>query len=401
MSTVNTGSLLIVDDEPFVRRALERLLRKEGYDIHSAGDAAAADAILKQTPIDVILCDQDMPGKSGIEFLQESAEKYPQQRRLMISGRFQSGEVAQAMDTGAVHQFMMKPWDDAILKADIRSSFRHIVKEHSEDKGVMPSWTDFAEDRKLTRELHSAASDGSLSLVYQPQISLDDQSVCGAEALLRWTASSGPIGADKFIFLAERGGSMSQLSHWVFHEVCHNTQKWLTQWSDVKISFNISPVDLNDDGLIDHMEAMLEHYSLSAEVLQVEVTESHALICSDQMLARLNRMADMGLTLAIDDFGAGATTLSYLAELPFSTLKLDRSLTRQLAHYKGKSVVQKVLEMARCLGMTTTVEGIETEQEALLAKELGANIAQGYFFSKPRPRSAIESWIDSGRRAVP
>ncbi|MFK7885356.1 MAG: response regulator [Gammaproteobacteria bacterium] len=205
--TATAGNLLIVDDETSVRQALRRLLRKEGYAIFDASGAEDTMRILNQDPIDVILSDQDMPGTSGIELLVDAAKKYPNQHRLMISGRFQSREVAEAMDAGAIHKFMMKPWDDAILKADIRPSFRQIMTTHNDRsggeaigdarEGVSSTseqevfWVRYAEDRRLSRELHNATRNGSLSMVYQPQICLQEEKVCGFEARLART-----LGAD-------------------------------------------------------------------------------------------------------------------------------------------------------------------------------------------------------------
>lgn len=407
-----SGNLLIVDDEASVREALKRLLRKEDYVIHVASNAEDANRILNEDCIDVILCDQDMPDTTGIEFLTGAAKRYPRQRRLMISGRFQSREVASAMDTGAIHKFMMKPWDDAILTADIRASFRHLVSSYESESEVYANsthsplsgsateqsrtWADYAEDEKLSRELHSAASDGSLSLAYQPQVRLHDESVCGFEALLRWKSTSGVIGPDYFIQLAERGGSISKLTHWLFGEVCHYMEKWRNDWSGACISLNVSPVDLRDDALVDYVGSMIDRYDLSSCAVQVEVTESHALQCNDSMLTRLNRLTDFGLTLAIDDFGAGATALSYLADLPFTTLKLDRCLTQKITTQKGGAIVRKILEMAQCLDMSTTIEGIETAEQAQLARLLGADKGQGYYFSKPRSTTDVQSWIDAG-----
>ena len=411
--TFVAGNLLIVDDDPSVRRAFKRLLRKEDYAIHDASSAEDAKRILSTTAIDVIVCDQDMPGTTGIEFLSDIASKYPDQRRLMLSGRFQSREVASAMDVGAIHKFMMKPWDDAILKADIRASFRQIMTSYNaQTRGVRArtqvnqntrlteqqrSWADYAQERILSRELHSAASDGSLSLVYQPQICLHEDTVNGFEALLRWRAKSGPVGAARFIELAERNGSISALTRWVVREACHQVNQWCDRWHDARVALNVSPVDLHDDKLVDFIESTFSRYAISPNLLQIEVTESQALNCNDAMFQRLTRLAEMGSSLAIDDFGAGATALSYIADLPFSTLKLDRSLTRQITSPKGQTVIQKVLEMARCLNMKTTMEGIETEEEANLARSLGADTAQGYFYSKPRPLSDVQHWLDTGR----
>ena len=413
MTESSARRLLIVDDDPGVRRALKRLLRKEGYEIHSAEDAESAERVLEQDTIDVILCDQDMPGRKGIDFLKDAAEKYPHQRRLLISGRFQSDEVATAMDAGDIHKFMMKPWDEAILKADIRASFRRIMSDYvsaaAQDTEPDPAsngrpipdntaaWTELDESRRMSRELHTAAGDGSLALQYQPQVSLDDESVLGFEALLRWNASTGPVGPERFIALAERGGAMSKLTHWVVGEVCHRAQQWLPLWGDAKIGLNISPIDLKDDALVKHVETTLADHDLQPGSIVIEVTESQALCRDSQTVACLGKLVDLGVGLAIDDFGAGATSLSYIADLPFTTLKLDRSLTRQLEDDKGATVVSKIIEMARELDMQTTIEGIETERQARVARSLGADVAQGYFFSKPQSRNRVDEWIVAGR----
>ncbi len=408
MVAANAGSLLIVDDEPSVRRALKRLLRNEGYQIQTAQDAEAAERILKDDAVDVIICDQDMPGTSGIEFLSAAARRFPQQRRLMISGRFQSEEVARAIDSGAIHKFMMKPWDDAILKADLRASFRHVMESFaggtggtaSNDQGSGDrelSWAEFDEDRKLTRELHHAASNGSLSLQYQPQVDLATRSMSGVEALLRWEASIGNVRPDRFIGLAERSGAMTALTHWVVCEVCYRAEQWLREWPQGRVGMNVSPVDLRDDALVTYLEKLLAEHPIPPSSMQIEITESQAVNCDEGTLDRLNRLSEIGVELAIDDFGAGATTLSYLTDLPFTVLKLDRSLTQQLGTEKGNTIVAKVLEMASDLGMKTTVEGIETEEQAAAAQELGANTAQGYYFGKPTSHGDIDSWIRNGQ----
>ncbi len=404
------GTLLIVDDEPSIRRSLERLLRPEGYRIYSAENADAAAEILENDDVDVILCDQDMPGKTGTEFLREAADRYPQQRRLMISGRFQSDDVALAMDAGAIHKFMMKPWDDAILKADVRLSFRQIMSEVSRDgkipsapgaDGQLEGWEDYQEERQLIRELHNAANDGSLNLNYQPQVCLKTGDVCGLEALLRWTASTGPVTPDRFIAIAERSGAMPKLTHWVLCEVVYRAQCWLRDWSSGHISLNVSPSDLLNPGLVDYVEQLLALSDTPASAIQIEVTESEVLDPQSEIVTTLNQLEALGISLAIDDFGAGATSLSYLANLPFSSIKLDRSLTQQLDTQKGVDVVGKVLEMSRCLGMKAVVEGLETREQVRIATDLGADVAQGYYFSKPLTQQTIHAWIQGGANGIP
>ena len=402
-----SGTLLIVDDEPSIRKSLERLLRPEGYRIYSAESADAANTILDSDAVDVILCDQDMPGKNGTEFLREVANRFPNQRRLMISGRFQSDDVALAMDSGAIHKFMMKPWDDAILKADIRASFRQVIADltrkpaDGDSRNAEPlDWGTFQEERQLTRELHAAATNGSLHLQYQPQVDLRTGEVCGLEALLRWTASIGPVRPDRFIAIAERTGAMQKLTQWVLCEALHHAGLWQTQWQG-HVSLNVSPSDLTGLDLVPKLRTLLDANEVDPALIHIEVTESQIVDPNLEVTKALQDLSDLGVGISVDDFGAGATSLSYLADLPFSSLKLDRSLTMNLDNEKGIEVVRKILEMARCLGMTTVVEGLETESQVERARDLGADIAQGYFFSKPIGHQSIADWIAAGVQGIP
>ncbi|MEO1037657.1 MAG: EAL domain-containing response regulator [Pseudomonadota bacterium] len=414
MANPCAGTLLIVDDERSVRRSLQRLLRSEGYSILAAADTQGARQILETDDVDVIICDQDMPGESGTTFLLDVASRFPQQRRIMLSGRFQSDDVAVAIDAGAVHRFMMKPWDDAILKADVRASFRQLMAGWEDAQpahvpaGAAPevtpsqdTWQRFNEQRRLSRELHEAASDGSLSLQYQPQIALRTGNVCGVEALLRWNSSTGPVSPGRFIDLAERCGAMTKLSHWVVCETSFRLAEWLALWPGARVAFNMSPSDLKDCSLIDYLARMLDEHSLPPQSIEVEITESQVIDRNADSVAQLQRIAELGVELAIDDFGAGATSIAYLADLPFTTVKLDRSLIEQCATDEGIAVVQKVIEMAHCVDMQTVVEGIETEEQHAIAKSIGADIAQGYFYGRPQSLAPMERWLAGGCVGVP
>ncbi|MFT5446975.1 MAG: EAL domain-containing protein (putative c-di-GMP-specific phosphodiesterase class I) [Gammaproteobacteria bacterium] len=407
MAGQNAGTLLIVDDEEPVRRALERLLRRDGYKILSAGDAGAAAHLLETTPVDVILCDQDMPGLSGTQFLMETANRYPNQRRMMISGRFQSQDVAEAIDAGAIHKFMMKPWDDNILSADVRASFRQLfvelqgesVRESPIDLQV--EWQRFGENRLLTRELHDAPDTASLWLAYQPRVQLEDGSVCGFEALLRWQSSLGAISPARFIGLAEKGGAMSQITRWVVREAVMHASSWAKTAPTLGIGINVSPTDLRDAEFAHFVRDTLAEAGVNVATITIEITESQAPHLTRGMMSVLEQLADLGVCLAIDDFGAGATSLGYLSTLPFRHLKLDRSLVEQLHTEKGKAVVAKILELSHCLGMTTTVEGLETETQFEIARSLGAEIGQGYYFSPPQNVVSVERWLNDGCPGFP
>lgn len=358
---------------------------------------------------------------SGTEFLAQVARDHPHQRRLMLSGRFQSEEVARAMDRGAVHRFMMKPWDDAILKAEVRESFRQLQADLAVDEtleqlgsGLRTQRTESAahryrhltrhsveQNRLLTRELHKAVRAGRLSLQYQPQVDLCSGEVSGFEGLLRWNSSIGPIGPDRFTALAERSGSITELTGWVVGEVCYRASRWSSARPQIRLSLNVSPLDLRGDSLLQCLQSALAEHRLCAGFIQVEVTESSALDVDGHELDVLNALAKLGVGLAIDDFGAGATSMAYLAQLPFSTVKIDRSLVLQLDTARGRKVMQKLIELCTDLEMHTTVEGVESLAHLDLIKGFGASTVQGYIYSKPLPVDGVEQWLASGGRGVP
>ena len=408
MAEASAGTLLIIDDEPSVRRSLQRLLRGEGYRIHQAADTTEARRILEAEIVDVVVCDQDMPGQSGTAFLLEVADKYPQQRRFMLSGRFQSDDVAVAIDAGAVHRFMMKPWDDAILKADIRAAFRQLIADwRGADVGSGPAPQSstqvqrYFKEQRLSRELHEAASNGSLWLAYQAQVDVQSSTVAGFEALLRWQASTGPVRPDEFIDLAERNGAMAKLSQWVATTACDQLATWRQRWPAARIALNFSPTDLGSDAMIAHLAETIERYALPAEAIEVEITESQMVDTTATVVDRLHALKALGVELAIDDFGAGATSIAYLDQLPFSRIKLDRSLVSRTDTAEGLAVFTKLIELARSLGLATTVEGVESREQADICTELGAGLIQGYYFSRPLQHAAIDTWIDAGTRGLP
>ncbi|MEM7431062.1 MAG: EAL domain-containing response regulator [Pseudomonadota bacterium] len=406
MDIPTAGTLLIVDDEAGVRGALRRLIRSEGYDVVTAADSREALHILESQAVDIIVCDQDLPGRSGTEFFTEIADRFPHQRRILLSGRFRSKDVAAALDDGSAHKFMMKPWDDAILKAEIRESFRHLMTslnyqerishlDHTENKGrrVTPdlTWTTFTTNRELGRELYSAAERGELNLRYQPQIDCETRSVSGFESLLRWAPRSGPVSPETFIAIAERSGSISKLTRWVVNEACFRLRRWREYWPSARLAINVSPNDLINSDIVHWVDQAIELNVIPTGSLLVEVTESRALETCRSSRDNLVALSKLGVPLVIDDFGAGATAIASLAQLPFSMLKFDRSLAEQAATPKGATVIRKIIEMCNDLDIRTTVEGVETEEQLERFASLGATTVQGYLYGPPMSAESVEA----------
>jgi diguanylate cyclase (GGDEF)-like protein/PAS domain S-box-containing protein len=237
--------------------------------------------------------------------------------------------------------------------------------------------------RQVETELHQALRRGELRLLYQPQIDLRDDRVAGLEALVRWRhPARGLLTPHEFIPAAERSGLITDLGAWVVEEACAYAARAREDWV---AWINLSARQLRP-GLVAEVSAALERSGLAPSRLGLELTESilmHDLRVAWDQLTELRRL---GVRLAIDDFGTGYSSLSYLAELPVDTVKVDRSFTARLEDGgRGRTVVTAVLGMARGLGLDVIVEGVETEVQLAVLRELGVTLAQGHLLGRPAP----------------
>ncbi|GHA21335.1 hypothetical protein GCM10007989_15820 [Devosia pacifica] len=235
--------------------------------------------------------------------------------------------------------------------------------------------------RLLDGELRRAIGTGQLHLAYQPQICLANGTLHGVEALLRWTHPRlGAISPAEFIPLAEETGFIVELGAWVLQQACETaaSNAWLG-----RISVNISGRQLGRAGFAQDVATIVAASGLDPTRLEVELTES-VLSNSPDVLFTLDTLRECGIGIALDDFGTGFSSLSYLATLPFDTLKIDRSFVRDLKegspNYK---IVKSIVELALALDKKLVAEGMETAEEAQLIGALGCHYAQGYWFGKP------------------
>src|SRR5437868_1515153 len=246
----------------------------------------------------------------------------------------------------------------------------------------------FMERAKLELDLRQAIDRGELAMHYQPIVSLSDGSLMGFEALLRWYHSeAGFIPPNKFIYIAEESGLIQPITVWILKETCTQLAKWRQisrSTRDLIVSVNISGKHLSTDELIDDVELALEESKLPAQCLKLEVTESTAMENAEHTINVLNRLKQIGVMLSIDDFGTGYSSLSYLHRLPFDTLKIDRSFVSRVGE-KGENseVLQTIISLAKNLKMRVIAEGIETESQLRVLRNLGCDFGQGYLLAKP------------------
>jgi diguanylate cyclase (GGDEF)-like protein len=252
--------------------------------------------------------------------------------------------------------------------------------------------------RMMEIDLRLALQRGEFEVHYQPirDIASDEIAVC--EALVRWKhPERGMIGPNNFIPIAEETGLIVQLGDWVLRQACRDAARW----TSACVAVNLSPVQFRNPTLVAGVKAALEQAGLPAHRLELEITESVLLQNSETTRETLLELRGLGIKISLDDFGTGYSSLSYLRSFPFDKIKIDRSFVSELATRKDSlAIIRAVAGLGRSLGMITTAEGVETDDQLDLLSREGCTQAQGYLISKPRPIAEIEHMLIAPRNSA-
>jgi EAL domain-containing protein (putative c-di-GMP-specific phosphodiesterase class I) len=267
-------------------------------------------------------------------------------------------------------------------------------------------WALFDSERhnlQLARYALSAAMPGALErgeffLDYQPLVRLEDSSLVGVEALVRWRHPHlGRLGPDTFIGLAEETGLIVPLGAWVLDEACRQAQQWQAE-GELFVSVNLAVRQAQTPGIVDEVAGVLDRTGLPSRLLQLELTESDVMGPAKEPLDALHRLSDMGVRIAIDDFGTGYSNLAYLRHLPIDSLKLAGSFVEGLrtesADPVDQEIVATLIAMAHTLRLSVTAEGVEVAVQAERLRDLGCDWGQGYFFARPTAPTRIGRFLN-------
>ena len=251
--------------------------------------------------------------------------------------------------------------------------------------------------RSLEMDLRQALVDGGFEVYYQPCLDLQTNAITGCEALVRWRhPQRGMISPADFIPLAEDTGLINQLGEWVLTTACKEAVSWP---GSIRLAVNVSPIQFRSGTLALKVMAALAASGLAASRLELEITEAVLIRDDEAALAVLHDLRAIGVRIALDDFGTGYSSLSYLQRFPFDKIKIDRCFITDIAEPEGSScIVQAVVNIAAERHMTTTAEGVETEQQRDLLRELGCSEMQGYLFSPPKPAAEIRPLLSAHRQ---
>jgi diguanylate cyclase (GGDEF)-like protein/PAS domain S-box-containing protein len=300
--------------------------------------------------------------------------------------------VAMAPGDGTAADHLMKCADLALYraKAEGRATFRFF--EPDMDARIQAR-------RAMELDLRRALTAGEFFLVYQPQINLATNELIAMEALLRWShGERGTVPPSEFIPLAEEMGLIVPLGEWVLREACKEAARWP---DPIKVAVNLSPVQFRNRGLVAMVTHALAAARLAPHRLELEITEAVLLQDDEAILSMLHQLRALGVRISMDDFGTGYSSLSYLRSFPFDKIKIDRSFIKDVERNRDSaSIIRAIAGLGASLGIETTAEGIETDEQLELVRRAGCTEMQGYLASPPRPACELPELIARFRRQV-
>lgn len=255
---------------------------------------------------------------------------------------------------------------------------------------------------KLLEDLRGAFACERLFMHYQPQVRFSDGELIGLEALIRWKSEDGRfVPPDQFIPLAEHSGLIVAIGEWVMRTSMLQQKKLTDEgFSGIRMAINVSVVQFRHPDFLATVDSALESSGVDPALIELEITESVAMLEADYMVSMINQLKARRLQIAIDDFGTGFSSLSYLQKLSVDRLKIDRSFVNQMSEQSsGKSIASMVIDLGQNLGLSVIAEGVEDEAQARRLFDLGCDEAQGFYFGRPMEEAALRDWIRTSRRA--
>ncbi len=394
------NKILVIEDEQLVRENILELLDAEGFDTINASNGTSGVELAKKQKPDLIICDVMMPDLDGygvLNILRQNLETATIPF-IFLTAKADKSDFRQGMNLGA-DDYLTKPYQpDELLgiiltrlkkKQAIALEYKRPVKSH------LPNNSNQA---KLESSLRLALERQEFEIYYQPQVSLQTGKIIGAEALLRWNhPEQGLISPVEFIPIAERTNLIIPIGEWVLRTACEQIKKWqklFPNFFNFKIAVNVSAVQFNQKNFTAIIVDTLSTTNIDATCLELELTETTIMKNVKSAIKIMNNFKLLGIGISIDDFGIGYSSLSYVQEFNFDTLKIDRAFVKDVtSNPKTAALTQALIGMARSLNLNVIAEGVETEEELKFLLEQGCDAMQGYLFSRPIPARDFEELL--------
>ena len=393
MESLQNCKILVVEDNDFQRSVASQVLQTLGVqEIYLAADGLQALKELElHGKVDVVICDLDMPGMDGIQFLGELA-KSSLAGAVIVASAMEDSLIRTVEDLVQEHGLQLL---GTLSKPLARKKLQVLLGQYS-DTGAEPSVTSPAkQDKEWTvQELKEALARKEFILYHQPKVSMATGELEATEALCRWQhPEQGLVMPDTFIPLMEKNGLIETLTGQVIEMALGALSDFQAKKWNIKIGINLSASTLNDTSMPDRLFQQLSMRHLSPKLLMLEITESNLIDQPAKALETLARLKMKGFMLSIDDFGTGYSSMKQLNRIPFSELKIDRSFVDGASEDKTRrAIIDANIGLAHTLGMRVVAEGVEQLADWNLLNELNCDVVQGYFVAKPMPVAELAEW---------
>ncbi|WNF38993.1 GGDEF domain-containing phosphodiesterase [Bacillaceae bacterium IKA-2] len=252
-------------------------------------------------------------------------------------------------------------------------------------------------EQEVENALYHAIENSELYLVYQPIVDINTNKIVGTEALIRWNNQRfSDVSIPKLIEIAEQSGLIIDIGKWVLTEALRQNKFWQNAgFKPMFVSVNISVLQFDQANFIDIVGQAVREIGIAPKYIELEITESTAMAVVTEKLEKMQRLKEMGINIAIDDFGTGYSSLAYFTKFPISTLKIDRSFVKDISNDESaKTVITTIISLAKAIGISTTAEGVEYEDQKQFLKEMGCVKMQGYLISKPVGAEKLEQLLE-------
>lgn len=384
-----TLGVIVVEDHDFQRKVAVSYLTQLGVTnvMAATGGRDALDQISKAAwPVDIAICDLDMPGMDGMEFIRHLAEGKLVSAIVLLSGL--ETQLISSVESMASFQGMTVL--GTIEKPVSPQKISNLLAKFEPAKGLRQS----APPEMGASDIDAGLKAGQFIAYFQPKVEFKTLKLVGFEALARWNhPEKGVLPPASFIQVAEKSGLIDRITTCMIEVSLRQLKGWLDQGFETGMAINLSLSYLGSQGVADRISAEVLRFGINPTAITLEVTES--LVTSDlgHVLENLARLRMRGFDISIDDYGTGFSSMQQLSRIPFTELKIDQSfVTGATSRPNMRVILESSLQLSQKLGLRSVAEGVEKDDEWALLKSLGCDIAQGYFIARPMPGEAVMDW---------
>jgi EAL domain-containing protein (putative c-di-GMP-specific phosphodiesterase class I) len=381
--------VLIVDDNRFMISLVKRILDRLGISTPlEATDGAGALERLDDGAVDVIICDLNMPGMDGIEFLRYLAQREEPPAIILLSGEDRT-VLNTAAQLGRAHGLSVL---GAVSKPVTLEPLRKLLAQAD---GGMRQPARGRVERLTPEEIRAGLAADAIELMFQPKVSVATGAMVGVETFLRWRDSErGLMSPAAVIPVAEEHDLINALTEVVVHKAMAQCGLWRAGGHDFKVAVNVSMQDLNRYDFPEFIVGSAEDEGVDPASVMLEVTESRLMADVAKPLEILARLRLKGVGLSIDDYGTGASSMQQLRRIPFTELKIDREFVAGAPRdAAARAMLTSSVGLGKDLSLSVVAEGVEDQEEWDLVAAIGVDVVQGYFIARPMTAEALEDWF--------